>query len=247
MSADPFARNLAVKALKSIGAGTGDMTKAVYDTNNDGVVNAAASAPWGGLTSVPASISTVAGLAPAADKIAYYTGTATASLMTITSFGRTFVAYADAATAFAGIKQVADTATTGVVRLATNAEVITGTATGIATAPAGITAKTIKDWIGALIEKPQNQDYVIARNIPLGCTVNSITTKSASGTCTVTGKINTTALGGTANAVSTTEVVQTHSSANVAAAGDDLVITVSGNSSCQRLEVTVAFTRTLGT
>jgi hypothetical protein len=35
------------------GVGTGDMRKAVYDTNDDGVVDAAASVPWSGVTGAP--------------------------------------------------------------------------------------------------------------------------------------------------------------------------------------------------
>lgn len=229
------------------GGGGGDMFKATYDTDNDGVVDAAESVPWTGLTAMPAAIGAINGLTPAADRLAYYTGSGTAALATFTSFARTFVAYADAASAFGGIKQAATATSTGVVELATDAETITGTDTSRAVTPANVAAKTIKDWISILIEAPANQDYVIARNLPVGCTVNSITTKSASGTCTLTGKINTTALGGTANSVSSTETTQTHSSANVAAAGDDLVLTVSANATCLRLEATVAITRALGT
>lgn len=247
MSADPFARLMAGKALKAIGAGTGDMTKAVYDTNNDGVVDAAAIAPWSGITSKPNSVSSIAALTPAADKIAYYTGAATASLVDISSFGRTFIAYTDATTAFTNIKQDATSAATGVIQLATSAETNTGTDAAKAVTPSTLAAKKVKDWISVLIEKPDNLDYVIARNLPVGCTVNSVTTKCASGTCTVTGKINSTAFGGTANSVSSTVVTQTHSSANVAGAGDALMLTVSSNSNCLRLEVTVAITRALGT
>ena len=39
------------------GAGTGDMLKSVYDANDDGVVTAAASAPWAGITSKPTTLS----------------------------------------------------------------------------------------------------------------------------------------------------------------------------------------------
>lgn len=39
------------------GAGTGDMLKSVYDANDDGVVTAAASAPWSGITSKPTTLS----------------------------------------------------------------------------------------------------------------------------------------------------------------------------------------------
>lgn len=225
----------------------GDMFKATYDTSNSGVVDAAEQAPWSGLTGMPAAIDAIDGLTPAADRLAYYTGTGTAALATFTSFARTFAAYADAASAFGGIKQAATSSATGVVELATDAETITGTDTVRAVTPANVAAKTVKDWISVLIEKPANQDYVISRNLPVGCTVNSITTKCASGTCTLTGKINTTAMGGTANAVSSTEVTQAQASANVAAAGDDLVLTVSANATCLRLEATVAITRALGT
>ena len=37
------------------GAGTGDMTKAIYDTNNNGVVDTADAIPWGSVTSKPAT------------------------------------------------------------------------------------------------------------------------------------------------------------------------------------------------
>jgi hypothetical protein len=39
------------------GAGSGDMSKAVYDTNNSGVVDAAESVAWGGVTSTPTTVS----------------------------------------------------------------------------------------------------------------------------------------------------------------------------------------------
>ena len=71
-----------------------------------------------------------------------------------------------------------------------------------------------------------------------------MTTKSASGTCTATWKINSTALGGTANSVSSSEQSQAHSSNNVFAAGDDIVLTVSSNSSCLKMAWTITYTRT---
>lgn len=153
----------------------------------------------------------------------------------------------DAAAAFAALKQAATTSATGVVELATDADTVTGTDTARAVTPAAASAKVVKDWFSVLIEKPANQDYVIGRNLPVAITVVSITTRCASGTCTLTGKIGATPLGGTANAASSSEQVQAHASANVAAAGDDLAITVSSNASCLRLEVTVAYTRALGT
>jgi hypothetical protein len=76
-------------------------------------------------------------------------------------------------------------------------------------------------------------------------TVTKVITQSASGTCTLTGKINTTALGGTVNSVSGTKTSQAHASANTFAAGDNLVFTASANATCAGMRVTVAVTRTL--
>lgn len=95
------------------------------------------------------------------------------------------------------------------------------------------------------IATPSNKDYRIVLNAAHGGTITEVTTRSASGTCTATFKINTTALGGTANSVSSTEQSQSHASSNVFAAGDDIVITVSSNSSCADMSFTIKYTRTL--
>lgn len=85
------------------------------------------------------------------------------------------------------------------------------------------------------IETPADGDYTIALKSIWSGTVTAVTTKCASGTCTLTGKVNTTALGGTANSVSSTEQTRAHTSSNAVAVGDDLVVTISSNSSCSRL------------
>lgn len=95
------------------------------------------------------------------------------------------------------------------------------------------------------IPAPADQDYKLVVNIPYAVTVNSITTITTAGTITITGKINTTALGGTANSASSTESTQVHSTANAMVAGDDFVLTGSSNSSSANLTVTVKVTRTL--
>lgn len=87
-----------------------------------------------------------------------------------------------------------------------------------------------------------DKDYRIVVNASLAATITSITTRCASGTCTLTGKINTTALGGTANSVSSSEETQTHSSANSVAVGDDVVLTISSNSSALDVSVHIAGT-----
>lgn len=115
-----------------------------------------------------------------------------------------------------------------------------GVAVWVSTAP-----QIITDYIGVLIETPENGDYTVTLNAPYAMTITETTTQSSSGTCTMTFKINSTPLGGTANAVSTSEQSQAHSSANSVDAGDNIVITVSSNSNCVRAAVTIKFTRAL--
>lgn len=103
----------------------------------------------------------------------------------------------------------------------------------------------VLDGIAGVIESPQNQDYKLVVKIPFAGTISETTTISAAGTCTATFKINTTALGGTANSVSTSEQSQAHVANNTFAAGDDIVVTVSSNSSCDRLSFLIKYTRTL--
>ena len=49
------------------GGGGGDMLKSVYDLDNDGIVDAAETAPWSGLTGVPATFPPSAHVHPQAD------------------------------------------------------------------------------------------------------------------------------------------------------------------------------------
>lgn len=101
------------------------------------------------------------------------------------------------------------------------------------------------EGISGLIETPSNKDYRIVVKAPHGGTITETTTISASGTCTATFKINATALGGTANSVSSSEQSQAHAGSNTFSAGDDIVITISANSSCADMSFTIKYTRTL--
>lgn len=92
---------------------------------------------------------------------------------------------------------------------------------------------------------PANGDYVIIQNNDVERTISATVSDCDSGTCTATFKINTTALGGTANSVSSTEQVQAHASANVLGVGDDLVVTISSNSSCRQMRLNTKTTRTI--
>ncbi len=96
-----------------------------------------------------------------------------------------------------------------------------------------------------VIAYPSNKDYRLVLKAAVARTVTEVVTRCVSGTCTATTKIDTTALGGTANSVSSSEQSQSHSSANVWGVGADLVVTVSSNSACVDMTLTVKTTRTL--
>lgn len=106
-------------------------------------------------------------------------------------------------------------------------------------------AKSQVFMLSGFIQTPANQAYRIATKVPYGFTIDSMTTICTSGTCTLTGKIDTVALGGTANSVSSAEQEQTHASANTVSTGNDIDVTVSANSSCSGLAFTIKCTRTL--
>jgi hypothetical protein len=81
-------------------------------------------------------------------------------------------------------------------------------------------------------------------NTPVALTITNITTRSGAGTCTVTGQIDGTPLGGTANSASTTEQSQAHASANTLGVGSDFLLAFTANSACTGLSVNVHYTYT---
>lgn len=101
------------------------------------------------------------------------------------------------------------------------------------------------EQISGFIASPSDKSYTIALKMAHGGTITETTTKSVSGTCTATFKVNSTALGGTANSVSSSEQSQAHSGTNTFVAGDDIVLTVSSNSSCTDMSFSIKYTRTL--
>jgi hypothetical protein len=54
---------------------------------------------WGEISNIPAAVSTIGGLTPAADRVPYYTGAGAAALAPFSAYGRSLVDDADAATA----------------------------------------------------------------------------------------------------------------------------------------------------
>lgn len=101
------------------------------------------------------------------------------------------------------------------------------------------------EMIAGFITSPSNKSYTIVLKMAHAGTITETTTKSASGTCTATFKVNSTALGGTANSVSSSEQSQAHAATNTFVAGDDIVLTVSANSTCVDMSFSIKYTRTL--
>jgi len=99
-------------------------------------------------------------------------------------------------------------------------------------------------WIGTYINTGptgfgavQDGDYLLNDSFPYAAKIKTVRTICAAGTATGTSKINTTALGGTANSISTSAQTQSHSSSNSIAVGDDLKITLSSTSGCSGIYV----------
>lgn len=101
------------------------------------------------------------------------------------------------------------------------------------------------EMISGYISTVADKTYKLVVKAAHGGTITETTTISESGTCTATFKINTTALGGTANSVSNSEQSQSHASSNAFSAGDDIQVTVSSNSSCLGMSFTIKYTRVL--
>jgi hypothetical protein len=78
------------------------------------------------LTAIPAAIDAIDGLTPAADAMAFYTGTTTAALTPLTGFGRSLIDDADAATARATLERQDFATRTAFVSWATGRTPVTG-------------------------------------------------------------------------------------------------------------------------
>lgn len=163
---------------------------------------------------------------------------------------------ADAAVDFgAGTKYVALTANAAFINTlyrsgGTDVAVADGgtgssTAAGARTNLAAAAAAQTAEMIAGFIASPSDKSYTIAIKMAHAGTITETTTKSVSGTCTATFKVNSTALGGTANSVSSAEQSQAHSGTNTFVVDDDIVLTVSSNSSCVDMSFSIKYTRTL--
>lgn len=98
---------------------------------------------------------------------------------------------------------------------------------------------------GGMIETASDKTYGVIINSAYAGTITSTTTKSSSGTCTGTFKINSSAIGGSANSVSSSENTQAHSTSNAFAIGDDVDLVISSNSACLDVVFNIYYTRAL--
>jgi hypothetical protein len=98
---------------------------------------------------------------------------------------------------------------------------------------------TTKWMYSALSLFPENGNQTIVVNSYLALKILGVTTQSTTGTATLTVKINSTALGGTANSVSTSEQTQTHSTNNDVAVGDNIVLTWSSVTGAENVSILI--------
>lgn len=115
----------------------------------------------------------------------------------------------------------------------------------ITTTQIGAAGTTQIEYLSGFIALPTNKDYRISERLPYDVTLTGITTKTASGTCTVTTKINTTAATGGAVSTTSTSTTSVITAANAGVEGDALVLTISANASAVDLSFTLEMTRVL--
>jgi hypothetical protein len=103
------------------------------------------------------------------------------------------------------------------------------------------------DFFATFIPVGTDSNIYFLLNAPFAITILSITTRAfGGGTGTLTGEINGTPLGGTANTVDNSEETQTHSSANAVALGDDFRCVLSVDSPAPTdLAITIKYSYSL--
>ena len=182
---------------------------------------------------------------PVNNQVGVWTGDGTLegdAALTFDSASDTLAIGASGNFAFGAVTVLADAAGSTTLQ---NIDAVDATTEATLEAALDFAAQSQTETIAGFIETPSDKTYKLVVKSPFAMTITETTTISASGTCTATFKINTTALGGTANSVSSTEQSQTHSSANSVSVGDDIQVTISANASCADMSFTIKGTRTL--
>lgn len=114
-------------------------------------------------------------------------------------------------------------------------------AAGVEGASSGTPGAGVKDGWSGNISRVSNKDLTLIQECSFAGTITSTTTQARTGTATFTFKVEGAAFSGTANDVSTTEQTQTHSTSF--AIGNKVIVTMSGNSSCEDAAFTIHYTR----
>lgn len=230
-----------------------DASTIAYDNSTSGLT---AEDVQAAIDEVKASISAsgVASVFGRSGAVVAAIGDYASSQVTYTSTGRNYTTANNAQTAISdmdtAIKALSDNTTSALTGKADSSHSHTISAvTGLQTALDGKAAATHGH---SIVESgcwnfllPSDGDYTLILEAAYALTITSTISQCASGSCTATFKIGTTALGGGANAVSTTKQTKTHASARTMTAGDKLVVTISANSSCVKAALQVNFTRTI--
>lgn len=106
-------------------------------------------------------------------------------------------------------------------------------------------AKAQVEAVSVLVKTVEDGTEKIIVNSPYSFTISEVTTICTTGTCTLEVQIDGAALGGSTNAVSTSEVTESHASANTVAVGQDVILEVTAASSCENMTVMLSGNRTL--
>lgn len=169
--------------------------------------------------------------------------TATGAL-TVTKTGG--VSFGTMATQNANAVNISGGSVTGITDLAvadggTGASTAAGARTNLGAAATGQPFSITMAIAGAVFAG----DYYIVLNSEFAGTITKVTTIASSGTATATVKIGSTPLGGTPNAVSTSQQTQTHASANTFTTTNNVIVTLSSVSLLGQFTITIAGTCTL--
>ena len=97
------------------------------------------------------------------------------------------------------------------------------------------------------VEFPDDKDYLLSCFEPFGWSIDGVATLATAGSCTVTISIDGTPLGGGSSAAGTTLATVEHTSSNAVTVGAQIVLTISGNSSCEGLNIVLIGRRTFST